>query len=104
LTELICDKLLNVHPCDIAEAPLSEVRQNALTKNHPIPTLCGELQSRQDEGCPFAFDEILQTLNRLRPLLSLIQHLQMLVELCLSLSASWHLAQKPKYNRPLNAS
>jgi hypothetical protein len=71
---------------------LSKVGQNALSKNHPIPTLRGEFESRQDKGCPLALNEVLQVLCCLGPLLALVQHVQMLVELHLSLSASWNLA------------
>jgi hypothetical protein len=83
---------------------LPEAGHNVLTEHHPVPTLRGELQSRQDKGRPLAINEILQMLCRLGPLLTLVQHLQMLVELHLGLPASWNLTHEPKHNRTLNAS
>lgn len=104
MAEFICDELLNVQLCDVAETPLTEAGQDALAEHHAIPTLRGELQSRQDKGCPFAVNEILQVLCCLGPLLTLIEHLQMLVELYLSFPASRNLAEKANYNRTLYAS
>jgi len=103
LAEFICDELLNVQLGDVAEAPLTEAEQDTLAEHHAIPALRGELQSRQDKNCPFAVNEILQMLCCLGPLLTVIEHLQMLVELYLSFPASWNLADKSNHNRTLYA-
>ncbi|OLB33721.1 MAG: hypothetical protein AUH01_01840 [Acidobacteria bacterium 13_2_20CM_56_17] len=72
---------------------MPEAGHDVLTEHHPVPTLRGELQGRQDKGRPLAINEILQVFSCLGPLLTLVQQVQMLVELYLSLTASGDLAE-----------